>query len=138
MFTNFSKYFEDECCVEKYVRFYELALFLKCSPADYVEKLYYFDSVLEYVLQCNNLINDYYDEYEDCWYPGFFMPRTADLVEGLMRMYYKGGAKKLLIKVPVSLLPILEEVKTRPKYRWRNIGKEKRKVIPFFKISYIR
>ena len=123
MFTNFSKYFEDECCVEKYVRFYELALFLKRSPADYVEKLYYFDSVLE---------------YEDCWYPGFFMPRTADLVEGLMRMYYKGGAKKLLIKVPVSLLPILEEVKTRPKYRWRNIGKEKRKVIPLVKISYIR
>ena len=118
MFIDFSKYFEDECCVEKYVRFYELALFLKRSPADYVEKLYYFDSVLEYVLQCNNLINDY-------------MPRTADLVEVLMMMYYKGGAKKLLIKIPITLLPILNEVKTPPKYRWRNIGKAKRKLFPW-------
>lgn len=128
MFIDLSKYFEGEC-VEKYLTYYELALFLKHSPVEDAKE-YYFDSLLEYILDCNNLIEDYYDD-EGNWCPGFYMPRTADLIEVLMGLYYKGGAKKLLIKVPVSLLPILEEVKTRPKYRWRNIGKAKRKLFPW-------
>ena len=131
MFTNFSKYFEDECCVEKYVSFYELALFLKRNASGYDENLYYDDSILEFILNCNNLIEEYYDEEEDCWCPGYYTPRTADLVKVLLKMYYKGGAKKLLIKIPITLLPILNEVKTPPKYRWRNIGKAKRKLIPW-------
>lgn len=129
MFIDLSKYFEGEC-VEKYLTYYELALFLKHSPVEDAKE-YYFDSLLEYILDCNNLIEDYYYDDEGNWCPGFYMPRTADLIEVLMGLYYKGGAKKLFIKVPVSLLPILEEVKTRPKYRWRNIGKAKRKLFPW-------
>ena len=130
MFININKYFDGEY-VEKWVRYYELAVFLKRNASEYDEKLQYYNSILEFILDCNDLIEDYYDEDEGNWWHGLYMPRTADLVEVLMRMYYKGGAKKLLIKVPVSLLPILEEVKTRPKYRWRNIGKAKRKLCPW-------
>ena len=61
MFIDLSKYFECEC-VEKYLTYYELALFLKHSPVEDVKELYYFDSLLEYILDCNNLIEDYYDE----------------------------------------------------------------------------
>ena len=127
MFININKYFDDKC-VEKWVRYYELALFLKSNASEYDEKLYYYDSILEFILDSNNLIEDYYDEDEGNWYPGFTIPRTSDLIEGLMKMYYKGGAKKLLIKIPITLLPILNEVKTPPKYRWRNIGNAKRKL----------
>lgn len=130
MFININKYFDGEY-VEKWVRYYELAVFLKRNASEYDEKLQYYNSILEFILDCNDLIEDYYDEDEDNWCPGFYMPRTADLVEVLMRMYYKGGAKKLLIKVPVSLLPILEEVKTPPKYRWRSLGKVKKMTIPW-------
>ena len=129
MFININKYFDGEY-VEKWVRYYELAVFLK-STSEYDEKLQYYNSILEFILDSNDLIEDYYDEDDGNWHPGFYMPRTADLVKVLLKMYYKGGAKKLLIKVPVSLLPILEEVKTRPKYRWRNIGKAKRKLYPW-------
>ena len=127
MFININKYFDGEY-VEKWVRYYELAVFLKRNASEYDEKLQYYNSILEFILDCNDLIEDYYDEDEGNWCPGFYMPRTADLVEVLMRMYYKGGAKKLLIKIPITLLPILNEVKTPPKYRWRNIGKAKRKL----------
>ena len=130
MFININKYFDGEY-VEKWVRYYELAVFLKRNASEYDEKLQYYNSILEFILDCNDLIEDYYDEDEANWCPGFYMPRTADLVEVLMRMYYKGGAKKLLIKVPVSLLPILEEVKTPPKYRWRSLGKVKKMTIPW-------
>ena len=33
------------------------------------------------------------DEEEDNWYSGFSMPSTADLIEGLMGLYYKGKVK---------------------------------------------
>ena len=130
MFIDLSKYFECEC-EEKYLTYYELALFLKHSPVEDVKALYYFDSLLECILDCNNLIEDYYDEEEDNWYSGFSMPSTADLIEGLMRLYYKGGAKKILVNIPTSLLLTLADVRTQPKYRWRNIGKAKRKLFPW-------
>ncbi len=41
MFIDLSKYFECEC-VEKYLTYYELALFLKHSPVEDVKELYYF------------------------------------------------------------------------------------------------
>ena len=107
-------------------------MFLKHSPVEDVKELYYFDSLLEYILDCNNLIEDYYDEEEDNWYSGFSMPSTADLIEGLMRLYYKGGAKKILVNIPTSLLLTLADVRTQPKYRWRNIGKAKKMTIPWF------
>lgn len=131
MFVNINNYFEDEKYCVKYVRYYELALFLKSNASNHNKKLYYYDSILEFILNQNNLIEDYYNEDEDCWYPGYYTPRTADLVKGLLRMYYKGGAKKILVKIPISLLPILEEVKTRPKYRWRSVGKAKKMTIPW-------
>lgn len=131
MFIDLSKYFECEC-VEKYLTYYELALFLKHSPVEDVKELYYFDSLLEYILDCNNLIEDYYDEEEDNWYSGFSMPSTANLIEGLMELYYKGGAKKILVNIPTSLLLTLADVRTTPKYRWRNIGKAKKMTIPWF------
>ena len=118
--------------VKKYLTYYELALFLKHSPVEDVKELYYFDSLLEYILDCNNLIEDYYDEEEDNWYSGFSMPSTADLIEGLMGLYYKGGAKKILVNIPTSLLLTLADVRTTPKYRWRNIGKAKKMAIPWF------
>ena len=130
MFIDLSKYFECEC-VEKYLTYYELALFLKHIPVEDVKELYYFDSLLEYILDCNNLIEDYYDEEEDNWYSGFSMPSTANLIEGLMCLYYKGGAKKILVNIPTSLLLTLADVRTQPKYRWRNIGKAKKMTIPW-------
>ena len=130
MFIDLSKYFECEC-EEKYLTYYELALFLKHSPVEDVKELYYFDSLLEYILDCNNLIEDYYDEEEDNWYSGFSMPSTADLIEGLMGLYYKGGAKKIFVNIPTSLLLTLADVMTQPKYRWRNIGKAKKMTIPW-------
>ena len=131
MFIDLSKYFEGKC-VEKYLTYYELALFLKHIPVEDVKELYYFDSILEYILNCNNLIEDYYDEEEDNWSSGFSMPSTADLIEGLMGLYYKGGAKKILVNIPTSLLLTLADVRTQPKYRWRNIGKAKKMTIPWF------
>ena len=131
MFIDLSKYFECEC-EEKYLTYYELALFLKHSPVEDVKELYYVNSLLEYILDCNNLIEDYYDEEEDNWYSGFSMPSTANLIEGLMELYYKGGAKKILVNIPTSLLLTLADVRTRPKYRWRNIGKAKKMTIPWF------
>ena len=131
MFIDLSKYFECEC-EEKYLTYYELALFLKHSPVEDVKELYYFDSLLEYILDCNNLIEDYYDEEEDNWYSVFSMHSTADLIEGLMGLYYKGGAKKILVNIPISLLLALANVRTQPKYRWRNIGKAKKMTIPWF------
>ena len=131
MFIDLSKYFECEC-EEKYLTYYELALFLKHSLVEDVKELYYFDSLLEYILDCNNLIEDYYDEEEDNWYSGFSMPSTADLIEVLMGLYYKGGAKKILVNIPISLLLTLANVRTQPKYRWRNIGKAKKMTIPWF------
>ena len=131
MFIDLSKYFECEC-EEKYLTHYELALFLQHSPVEDVKELYYFDSLLEYILDWNNRIEDYYDEEEDNWYSGFSMPSTADLIEGLMGLYYKGGAKKILVNIPTSLLLTLADVRTQPKYRWRNIGKAKKMTIPWF------
>ncbi len=71
-------------------------------------------------------------EEEDNWYSGFSMPSTANLIEGLMELYYKGGAKKILVNIPTSLLLTLADVRTQPKYRWRNIGKAKKMTIPWF------
>ena len=93
MFIDLSKYFECEC-EEKYLTYYELALFLKHSPVEDVKELYYFDSLLEYILDCNNLIEDYYDEEEDNWYSGFSTHSNADLIEAFQTLYYKRGAQR--------------------------------------------
>ena len=68
MFININKYFDGEY-VEKWVRYYELAVFLKRN-VEYDEKLDYYNSILEFILDSNDLIEDYYDD-EGNWCPGF-------------------------------------------------------------------
>lgn len=124
MFTNFTFMGENEAIIEKRVNTYELSLFLKSYPEDG------FSSILERVWTKYGLVEDYFNEEEETWYPGFSMPPTWWLVAQIRTEY---GPDPIFIKVPASLLELVEAVRQPPKRRWRTIGKEKRKLCPWLR-----
>ena len=112
MYLNFEFMASDENdnVVEKRVNSYELALFLKSYPDNSC------CSVLETVWNRYGLVEDFYDEDEENWYSGFSMPPTWWLVKSIRAEY---GPDHIWIKVPESLLGLVESVKQAPKRRWR-------------------
>lgn len=114
MYTNLM--FLSENNNEKLVRVhpYELALLLKSYP----ENSCY--SILETVWTKQGLVEDYFNEDEQTWYAGFAMPPTSWLVAQIRRDY---GADPIWIKVPESLMGLVETVRQSPKRRWRLQGK---------------
>lgn len=119
MFINFEFMGSDDSVIEKRVSPYELALFLKSYPEGS------YSSVLETVWNKYGwLIEDYYNEDEEIWYPGFEMPPTWWLVRSIRAEY---GPDPIWIKVPESLLGLVESVKQAPKRRWRLYEKWRRR-----------
>ena len=110
MYLNFGFLDENSNMIEKMVKPYELALFLKSYPEDN------YCSVLETVWNKFGLVEDFYDEEEEIWYSGFSMPPTWWLVKNIRGEY---GPGPIWIKVPKSLLGLVETVKQAPKRRWR-------------------
>lgn len=115
---NFMASDENDNVVEKRVNSYELALFLKSYPDNSC------CSVLETVWNKYGLIEDFYDEVEEQWYPGFTMPPTWWLVKRIRAEY---GQDPLWIKVPAEILELVESVRQTPKRRWRLSGKWRKK-----------
>lgn len=115
MYKNYSFMVnETENIIEKRIRPYELALLLKSYPEDG------YSSILERVWTRHSLIQDYYNEDEDIWYPGFSMPPTWWLLKRIVAEY---GHDPIWIKIPEHLLGLLEAVRQSPKRRWRTSGK---------------
>lgn len=85
----------------KRVSSYELAKFLKSYPEDTVVSIW--ETMMD---QCGDV------------------PPTWWLVERIVAEY---GHDPIWIKVPASLLGLVEAVKQPPKRRWRIIGKMKRR-----------
>ena len=110
MYLNFGFLDDNSVIVEKRVKPYELALFLKSYPEDSCS------SILETVWNQYGLIEDYFNEEEEIWYQGFSMPPTWWLVKSIKAEY---GPDPIWIKVPESLLGLVETVKQAPKRRWR-------------------
>lgn len=115
MFTlNFAFINDNDELITKRVSSYELSMFLKSYPDDG------YSSILERVWTKLGMVKDYYNEEEEAWYPGFFMPPTKWLVRRIQAEYGQGP---IWIKVPASLLGLLESVRQPPKRRWRLSGK---------------
>lgn len=114
MFLNFM--FIDNTSEERLVRVrpYELALYLKSHPRGCVY------SILETVWDKYGLIEDYFDDDSETWYSGFAMPPTWWLVNRIRAEY---GPDPLWIKVPDSLMNLVEAAKQPPKRRWRTSGR---------------
>lgn len=117
MYTNFMFLGNGEA-IEKRVRPYELSIFLKSYPED---SCY---SIIESVWSHYGLIEDWFNEEEQTWYPGFAMPATAWLVRKIRAEY---GPGPLWIKVPAEMLGLVEAAKQPPKRRWRISGKWRKK-----------
>ena len=103
-----------EMVVEKRVSPYGLSLFLKSYPKDSGT------SILERVWTREGLIEDWYNEDEQAWYPGFSMPPTWWLLKRIRAEY---GPDPLWIKIPEHLLGLVEAVKQSPRRRWRASAK---------------
>ena len=114
MYINFGFINEKDALIEKRVSSYELALLLKSYPEDSCV------SILERVWTKYGLIEDYFDQDEGCWYPGFSMPPTWWLLKRIRAEY---GQDPLWIKVPAEMLELVEAAKQPPKRRWRLQGK---------------
>ena len=105
---------ETENIIEKRLSPYELTIFLKSYPEDSGT------SILERVWNKYGLIEDWYNEEEEAWYPGFNMPPTWWLLKRIRAEY---GSDPIWITIPKSLLELLETAKQSPKRRWRLSGK---------------
>ena len=114
MYINFGFINENVKIVEKRLSPYELSLFLKSYPEDG------YSSILERVWSHYGLIEDWYNEDEGNWYPGFSMPPTWWLLKRIVAEY---GQDPIWIKVPEHLLELVEAAKQSPKRRWRTSGK---------------
>lgn len=115
MYKNYSFMSNNgEAMVEKRVSSYELTLFLKSYPRDSGT------SILERVWSNYKLIEDWYNEDEGCWYPGFSMPPTWWLLKRIRAEY---GPDPIWITIPETLLELVEAAKQSPKRRWRASAK---------------
>ena len=110
MYLDFSFMVSDDNVIEKRVSPYELTLFLKSYPEGS------YSSVLETVWNQYGIIEDYFNEEEETWYSGFSMPPTWWLIKSIRAEY---GPDHIWIKIPESLLGLVESVKQAPKRRWR-------------------
>lgn len=99
---------------EKRVSPYEMALLLKSYPKDSGT------SILEKLWTKLGLVEDFFNEDEEAWYPGFFMPPTKWLVGRIQAEYGQGP---IWIKVPAEMLELVEAVRQSPKRRWRLQGR---------------